>query len=51
MRKWFHTELFKLGSNEERLRDFMVSIDAHSRGVAVKLYVLQAPADDAKLAK
>lgn len=51
MRKWYHTELYRLATNETRLMELMRGIDAHSTQVAKKHYVLQHPADDAKLAQ
>lgn len=51
MRKWYHTELYRLQSNADRLMQFMVNIDAHSKQTAMKHYVLQTPKDDAMLAR
>lgn len=51
MRKWYHTELYKMATSDDRLLQLMQSIDAHSTRVARKHYVLQTPADDAKLAQ
>ena len=51
MRKWFHTELYRLQANSERLMQFMVHVDAHSKHTAMKHYVLQTPKDDAMLAR
>jgi hypothetical protein len=51
MRKWYHTELYRLTKTEDKLLGLMRSIDAHSKEVAKKHYVLQSPADDARLAQ
>lgn len=51
LRKWYHTKLNKLAHNEDKLMAFVESVDAHSKHVARKHYVLQTPADDALLAK
>ena len=51
LRKWYHTELYKLSQHQDQLLELMVNIDAHSKDVAKRHYVLQTPKDDAKLAK
>ena len=51
LRKWFHTELMRLTRTESKLLSLMKVVDAHSEGVARRHYVLNSPADDARLAK
>jgi len=51
IRKMFHTTLMKLTSNEEKLKDVMVIIDAHSKFIQDKCYILREPEEDVKLAK
>lgn len=51
MRKWYHTELSKQTRTEDKFLQLMRSVDGHSPNVARRHYVLQTPADDARLAK
>ena len=50
VRKLFHNSLMKLTENKEKLMELMTKVDAHSRAVMAKHYLLQSPADDVKLA-
>ena len=51
MRKWHHTELYRLTKSEDKLLGLLKSIDAHTIKVARQHYALQTPADGANLAK
>ena len=49
-RKWFHRTLMQLTKDEERLKDMMVVLDAHSKKVMDRHYLLREPEDDITLA-
>jgi hypothetical protein len=51
MRKMFHTHLHKIHGNDDRLKELMVILDAHSKAVQGRHYVLRDPEDDVKLAR
>lgn len=51
MRKLFHTHLMKLASNEKKLKEVMLLLDAHSVRTQEKHYILREPQDDVLLAK
>lgn len=51
MRKYFHNTLMKLTDSAEKLKDLMVIIDAHSKQVQDKVYIMRDPEDDVKLAR
>ena len=51
VRKWFHRALMHLTANEDKLKEIMVVLDAHSKQVQGTHYVLRDPEDDVKLGK
>ena len=51
VRKFFHRALMDLTSNTEQLKELMVILDAHSKQVQDRHYILRDPEDDVKLAK
>jgi hypothetical protein len=51
LRRWYHTKLHALASNENTLFDVFKAIDAHSANVAKNHCILRGPEDDAMLAK
>ena len=51
MRKLFHKALRAGTTNEEQLKELMLILDAHSKEVQDKHYILRDPEDDVKLAK
>jgi len=51
VRKWFHRELMHLTKDEEKLKDMMVILDAHSKKVMDGHYILKDPEDDVILAE
>jgi len=51
MRKLFHKGLRDVTDNDEALKELMVILDAHSKAVQGRHYILRDPEDDVKLAK
>lgn len=49
-RKWFHSKLMHITRNEQKLKEIMVTLDAHSKKVMDKHYILKGPEDDVVLA-
>ena len=50
VRKWFHSELMNLSSTREKLMELMTAIDAHSKTVQNRHYILVQPEDEVNLA-
>ena len=51
IRKMWHRNLMSLTADTERLKDLMVVLDAHSKKVMDKHYLLKDPEDDVVLAE
>ena len=51
LRKWYHTTLHSLVTKQDTLHELFTAVDAHSKNVAARHYILNGPSDDAKLAK
>ena len=53
IRKWFHSEIMKpsFSGDKEKLMDLMSVVDAHSKRVQIRHYILWQPEDDVELAK
>ena len=49
-RKFFHCKLMSITEDAEKLKDMMVVLDAHSKKVMGKHYILRDPEDDVALA-
>lgn len=43
LRKWYHTKLNALSSNQSTLLEVFKAVDAHSASVAEKHYILRGP--------
>ena len=50
LRKWYHTKLSELATNQDKFLEMVKTIDPHSKGVAQRHYILQSPEDDARMA-
>ena len=51
IRKWFHSELMNLSSTKVKLMELMTLIDAHSKTVQNRHYILMQPEGEVKIAK
>ena len=51
MRKFFHKTLMKMTESQEKLKDVMMIVDAHSKAQQTKTYCMRDPEDDVRLAK
>ena len=50
VRKWFHTILMRLTADEQKLKQLMKKLDAHSMNIQEKHYIIRTAEDDTKLA-
>ena len=51
MRKFFHKTLMKMTESQEKLKDVMMIVDAHSKAQQTKTYCMRDPEDDVRLAR